>query len=185
MRRALGAAILAALMAAPMRAQEAPKVDLRPGLVAEFFYIDEEMQDFPVIAADRKPTTRRLDKQVNYDSTAGKFADTDLEDYFYVRWTGILRIPKGGKWTFYTESDDGSRLWVDGKQVVENGGLHAMEEKSGEIELKAGDHEVKIDLFENGGEAGIKISWETEGMTKEVIPEKAYLHKRDKELDKD
>jgi hypothetical protein len=172
-----GYALAAALLAAEQE-------ELRAGLLAEFFNIDAEIQDFPVIASDRKPEIRRIDKQVNYESTEGKFADTDMTDCFYVRWMGFLRVPKDGTYVFYTESDDGSRLWIDGKQVVDNPGCHAMEEKSGEAVLKAGDHEIKIDLFENMGGVGIKVSWETEGMAKEIIPEKAFFHKRDKDLDK-
>jgi hypothetical protein len=184
MRRIVGAAALAILAAGAMPAQDV-KDELRPGLIAEFFYMDQELQDFPAIAPERKADLRRIDKAVNFESTAGKFAETEYEDCFYVRWTGVLRVPKAAKWTLYTESDDGSRIWIDGKQVVENGGLHAMEEKSGEVDLKAGDHPIKIDLFENTGEAGLRVSWETEGMTKEVVPDKFFLHKKDKDLDKD
>lgn len=155
-----------------------------PGLIAEFYDIGEGIEDFPTVDAERKPTLRRLDKQVNYESTAEAFAGTTLTDHFYARWTGFLRVPRDGKYTLFTESDDGSRLWIDDKQVVDNGGLHAMEEKSGEIELKAGDLAIKIDVFENEGEAGCKVSWEADGLPKEVIPEKAFLHKKDKDLDK-
>ncbi len=60
-----------------------------------------------------------------------------------------------------------------------------MEEKSGEIELKAGDVEIKLDLFENEGEVGLKLSWEGPGMSKEIIPASALFHKKDPDLDKD
>jgi len=175
---------MAALCLAGADLAAAGQDDLRGGLLAEYFNIDEEIQDFPALAPDRKPEVRRIEKQVNYESTDGKFAETDMADCFYVRWKGVVRVPKDGKYVFYTESDDGSRLWINGKQVVDNPGCHAMEEKSGEVELKAGDHEIKIDLFENMGGAGIKVSWETEGLAKEIIPEKALFHPKDKELDK-
>jgi hypothetical protein len=158
--------------------------EVRPGLVAEFFRLGREVQDFPTLAPDHKPAVRRVDRQINYAGTSGKFADTDLEDYFYVRWTGLLRVPKDGRYTFYLESDDGSRLWIDGRPVVENGGLHPMEEKSGEMTLKAGEYEIKVEFFENMGEAGCRVSWEVEGIAKEPIPESALLHRRDKEIDK-
>src|SRR5205085_5881427 len=73
---------------------------------------------------------------------------------------GALPISKDGNYTFFLESDDGSRLFIDGKQVVDNGGLHAMEEKSGEVELKAGEHVLKIEFFENEVDAGCKFSWQ-------------------------
>lgn len=175
---------LTPLAAAAFLLALSPQDDLKPGLIVEFYDMEKALEDFPVLDAEKKPAVRRIDPQVNYDSTADEFGKSGLSEHFYARWTGLLRVPKDGKYTFYTESDDGSRLWVNDKLVVENGGLHAMEEKSGEMELKAGDLPLKIDLFENEGDVGCKVSWETEGMPKEIIPEKVLFHRKDKELDK-
>ncbi|HZE98767.1 MAG TPA: PA14 domain-containing protein [Planctomycetota bacterium] len=176
----LAVALLAAVPAAVSQEQD----EMKPGLVAEFFNIGKQMEEFPAIPAERKPDYRRIDGQINYEETAESFPGTQMSDHFYVRWTGKLKIPRDGKMTFFTESDDGSRLWIDGKLVVDNGGLHAMEEKSGELDLKAGDHDLKIELFENDGDVGCKLSWESSTMTKEILPESALLHKKDKDLDK-
>ena len=173
-------ALLGALSGAT--AQEAD--DLKAGLVAEFFNIGKPMEEFPVIAAERKADFRRIDRQINFEQTAETFPGTTMTDHFYVRWTGRIKVPRDGKLTFFTESDDGSRLWIDGKVVVDNGGLHAMEEKSGEIDLKAGDHDLKVELFENDGDVGCKLSWESSGAAKEILPEGALFHKKDKDLDK-
>ncbi len=159
--------------------------DLKPGLLGEYYFIGQELQDFPTVAAEKKPTARKVDKEINFEPTSGKFAGTDLEDQFFVRWTGILRVPADGKYVIYTESDDGSRVFIDGKVVVDNPGLHGMEEKSGEIELKAGDRELRVEFFENGGEAGCKLSWEVKGGEKKIVPAGALFHKKDKDLDKD
>jgi hypothetical protein len=155
-----------------------------PGLKAEYFDMENAIEDYPTLPADKKPTVSRIDKQVNYESVDEKFAGTDLNVHFYVRWTGILRIPKDGKYTLYTVSDDGSRVFIDGKQVVDNGGLHAMEEKSAEVDLKAGDHDLKLELFENDGEVGCKLSWESANLTKEILTDAVLTHKKDKDLDK-
>jgi hypothetical protein len=154
--------------------------DMVPGLVGEYFNIGEELSDYPNVA-DKKATVKKVDKTVNFDSTEEGFNGTNLVDQFYIRWTGTIKAPKDGKYKFYTESDDGSRLFIDGKQVVDNGGLHAMEEKDGEVELKAGDHELKLEFFENGGGAGVKLSWEYEGQAKEITPEKVLSHKKSAE----
>lgn len=175
MRAAFALAVLAAL-------QE--PVELRPGLVGEYFTFDHAIQDFPAVAPDRKPSLRRIDKDIAFEATDGKFGGTEFEDQFFVRWTGVIRVPADGKYVFYSESDDGSRVFVEGKLLVDNGGLHGMEEKSGEIELKAGDHEIKVEYFENAGEAGCKLSWESKGIEKKLIPASALFHRKDKELDK-
>jgi hypothetical protein len=153
--------------------------DLEAGLTCEVWGIDGAVEDFPTIPADKAPTVKKVDVQVNFESTEDAWPGTQLTDQFYIRWTGVVKIPKDAKYTFYTESDDGSRMFIDGKQVVDNGGLHGMEEKAGDpVELKAGDHEIKIEFFENGGGAGCKALWEAEGITKEAIPAKALFHKK-------
>src|SRR5581483_6819876 len=129
--RAIASAL--ALLAAAAAASTQEQDDMRPGLVVEFFNIGKAMEGFPTIPPERKPDLRRVDRQINYEQTADTFPGTDMADHFYARWTGRIKIPRDGKYTFFTESDDGSRLWIDGKVVVDNGGLHAMEEKSGEV----------------------------------------------------
>ena len=135
MRWSMSALLL--LAALPSALAQEPD-DMKPGLIAEFFNIGKAMEEFPTIPTERKPDFRRVDRQINYEQTTETFPGTVMTDHFYVRWTGRIRMPRDGKITFFTESDDGSRLWIDGKIVVDNGGLHAMEEKSGDIDLKAG-----------------------------------------------
>lgn len=148
------------------------------GLNGEYFDLGTDVDDFPTIPADKKPTIKRVDKSINFRSTEMTFPGTKLQSHFAIRWTGKIKIPKDGKYTFYLESDDGSRLFIDGKQVVENGGLHEMQEVSGNVELKAGDHELKVDYYENenDGGAGCVLSWKTDGIIKEVVPAKALSH---------
>ena len=110
-----------------------------PGLLAEYFSFDDSLEDFPTIGAAKKPVLKRVDKTIDVESTAEAWPHTDLLDHFYIRWTGKLRAPTEGKYKFFLESDDGSRLYLDGKQVVDNGGLHGMDEKSGEVQLKEGE----------------------------------------------
>ncbi|MBI3852380.1 MAG: hypothetical protein HY298_19155 [Verrucomicrobia bacterium] len=151
-------------------AASAAAAESSTGLTGEYFDIGSSLEDFPTIAADKKPVVKRVDKTVNFESTQEPFHGTPLVDYFYVRWTGKLHVPKDGKYTFFLESDDGSRLYIDGKQIIDNNGLHAMEEKSGELELKEGTHVIKVEFFENDVDAGCKFFWQPPGATKEIVP---------------
>ena len=173
----LMALAMAAVGCAWMAQAFAADDEMKPGLVAEVFAIGEAVEDFPTIAADKKPTVKKVDEQVNFDSTTEKWPGTDLTDQFYIRWTGSIQVEKEGKYKFYLESDDGSRLFIDDKEVVNNGGLHGMEEKSGDVELKAGPHAIKIEFFENEGDAGCKLSWEPPGGEKAIVPAKVLSHK--------
>jgi hypothetical protein len=167
------AAAPAPVVAAPA-APAAPA--LKPGLVGAYYSFDAAVEDWPTLAADAKPATRKVDATINVESTEEGFNGTALIDQFYVRWTGVLRAPKDGKYTLFCESDDGSRVAIGTTVVVDNGGLHPMEEKSGEIELKAGDHPLVVEFFENGGGAGCKFSWSVEGVDKQVVPASALYH---------
>jgi hypothetical protein len=148
----------------------------QPGLRAEIFAFDGALEDFPAIPADKKPTVQRVDKTVDVDAGDGAWPGTELSTHFFIRWTGKLRVPQDGKHTFFLNSDDGSRLFIDGKPVVDNGGLHSADEKSEEVELKAGDHDLRLEFFQNEGEAVCKFSWQPPGKDKEIVPASVLSH---------
>src|SRR3954463_14696855 len=122
---------------------------LEPGLVGEYFDLADPVEDFPKIAADKKPTIKRVDKDISFRSTEQTFPGTKLQSHFAIRWTGKIKLPSDGQYTFYLESDDGSRLLIDGKKVLDNGGLHEMQESDETIQLTAGEHDITVDYFEN------------------------------------
>jgi len=155
----------------------APAAEPEPGLQGEYFDLGSTVEDFPKLDG-KKPALTRVDKTINFRSTGPTFPGTKLDNHFAIRWTGKIKIPKDGVYTFYLESDDGSRLLIDGKTVVDNGGLHDMQEQEANAELKAGEHELRIDYFENenDGGAGCVLSWKTKGQVKEVVPANALFH---------
>lgn len=150
---------------------------LQPGLIGQYYQSADSLGDFPTIPASQKPSVERVDKNINFASTLEAFPGTKLVDNFYVKWTGVIRIPNDAKYSFYLESDDGSRLLIDGKEVIDHGGTHDMTELSGRVELKAGDHEIKVEFFDAEEEAGCVLSWEPSGKTKEVVPASVLFHK--------
>lgn len=174
MRRACLLPCLATLLCSALGAAE-----MIPGLVGEYYSRPDGIEDFPTISADTKPVIKRADKTVNFDVGEEALPGTQLTDRIYIRWTGVVRIAAAGKYTFYTDSDDGSRLFIDGKQVVDNNGLHGMEEKSGEVQLTPGDHTLKLEYFENDGGAGCRLSWSYTDVEKTVIPAGVLFHSTD------
>lgn len=150
---------------------------LQPGLLGKYYQMPGSVDDFPSLPPGQKPSVERVDKDINFASTLEVFPGTKLVDNFYANWTGLIRIPKDGGYTFYLDSDDGSRLFIDGKQVVDHGGTHDMTEMSGRVELMAGDHELKVEFFDAEEEAGCILSWETAGQAKAVVPSTALFHK--------
>lgn len=149
---------------------------LQPGLLGRYYQMSGYLEDFPNLPAGQKPALERTDQQINFASTLDAFPGTKLRDNFYVNWTGVIRVPKDGEYTFYLESDDGSRLFIDGKPIVDHGGTHDMTEMSGRVTLKAGDHDLKVEFFDAEEDAGCILSWEIAGRSREVVPASALFH---------
>ena len=164
------------LLAATLTACAAAENTLQPGLTGRYYQMTNELQDFPAIPTGKKPDVERVDKQINFAATLEAFPGTKLVDNFYVVWTGKIRIPADGAYTFFLESDDGSRLFIAGAQVVDNGGLHDMQEEVGKVQLKAGDHVIKVEFFDATEEAGCILSWKIPKMEKQVVPESVLFH---------
>lgn len=117
------------------------------------------------------PALKRVDAQVNFDWPEAP-ADGLPADQFSVRWSGTVQSPATGKFTFITESDDGVRLRVDGRLLIDNWTDHApSEDKSPEFMMEDGKrYEVIMEFYENGGGAAAKLMWSGPSTLKQPIP---------------
>lgn len=97
-------------------------------------------------------------------------------DNFAVKFTGVITIPKPGKYTFFTTSDDGSRLYIDSRQIVENDGVHPASEQQGDVELGAGDHAITVTYFQDAGEWSLKVEWAGPDLPRQEIPGNVLYH---------
>jgi hypothetical protein len=92
-------------------------------------------------------------------------------DGFSARWTGQVQPLYSETYTFYTTSDDGVRLWVNGVQVINNWTDHAATENSGTITLTGGQkYNIVMEYYENAGDAVAKLAWSSPSQGKEIIP---------------
>ena len=90
-------------------------------------------------------------------------------EYFGLEFTGYIKIPEDAVYTFYTDSDDGSQLFIGDKLVVNNDGLHGTAQKKGLIPLSAGFHPIRIKYFNKTGGLELKVYIEGSGMKKQLI----------------
>jgi len=95
------------------------------------------------------------------------------KDKFALRFTGYVDVPADGIYAFSVLSDDGSRLWIGDRLVVDNDGAHAQTEKRGFIPLKAGKHAITVAYFEGVGGEALRVAWEGPGLAKQPIPASA------------
>ena len=73
---------------------------------------------------------------------------TDRIEWFAIDYNGHFWIEKAGKYRFLLASDDGSKLYVDHKKVIDNDGIHAIQTETGSVNLKRGLHEIRVSYFQ-------------------------------------
>lgn len=100
-------------------------------------------------------------------------------DRVTIRWTGSIEPAGNGKFTFYTTSNDGVRLWVNDHPLIDNTRQHQPTEDRGEIELKKGvSAKIRLEYYEVGSNSVATLSWSGPGLERTVVPS-ACLQPRD------
>jgi hypothetical protein len=120
-----------------------------------------------------QPALTRIDPTVNFTWPRGTSPDASMDgETFSVRWTGQVKTLYTQTYTFYTVSDDGVRLWVNGVQLVNNWTNHGATENSGTIALTAGQrYDIVMEYYDNTLDATVKLSWSSASQAKEIIPQ--------------
>ena len=95
---------------------------------------------------------------------------------FAFDFSGYIKIDKDGMYSFYTDSDDGSKLFIDEEEVVNNDGDHGATEKTGKAALKKGFHKISVVYFDSGGGNSLKVSYQPAGGSKKEIPASILYH---------
>ena len=124
--------------------------------------------------------TTRTDATVAFDWGTGIPPGTALTtgDTFSTRWSGEIEAPETADYNFVSTTDDGVRLWVCGKLVVDawSDGATSNQRSASPVPLTAGQRcEVRMEYYENGGGAVAKLQWDYAGYRTHVIPQK-QLH---------
>ena len=103
----------------------------------------------------------------------------ESDDYFGLKFVGFVRVPANGIYTFYSDSDDGSKLFIHDKLVVDNDYTHGMTEQSGQIALNKGNHPITVIFFQGEGGKGLEVSYSGPTIEKTTIPANALFHSKD------
>ena len=96
----------------------------------------------------------------------------DRNDRFGFLFEANLQTAVDGEYTFFITSDDGSRITIDGKTVVDNDGLHGEGEPvSGKVQLTKGSHKLRVAMFEFSGGEALHAAWSGPGLKVQPITE--------------
>lgn len=69
-------------------------------------------------------------------------------EWFGIRYIGGFKIEQGGQYKFRLVSDDGAKLWINNKLIINNDGVHSPASKSATVDLSAGQHLIQVDYFQ-------------------------------------
>jgi len=132
-------------------------------------------QSWSTLAYTNYPTRIKFaDHQAEHHSTPSYATDVSnwptgyigKNESFSVRFDGLLKIDTEADYMFQLTSDDGSWLWIDGVQVIDNGGIHAPTEKdSAAIHLTPGYHPIRVDMYENTDRAVVYLEYSSTNPT--------------------
>ena len=99
------------------------------------------------------------------------------EDHFGISLYGFIKIEKDGEYTFYLNSDDGSKLFLNNSLLIDNDGLHGSKDVSAKTILKAGKYPIKIMYFEGNGDQSLKLEYEGQNISRRIIPASLFYNK--------
>jgi hypothetical protein len=168
-----GATAMAQIVVKAPRAADATGVTAA-GATIDYYVLQSIsfLPDFDILT----PYATDVTPDVDFASTGGAFATSGRADDVGAVFEGYVTVPEAGLYTLFTNSDDGSALYLGDELVVSNDGTHPMRERSGSRALEAGSHAVRVEFFERGGGAGLIVSIDGPDLPKQPIPPSMWSH---------
>jgi hypothetical protein len=136
--------------------------DTADGLKVEYFTGEDYLAGDPVLT--------RVDPEMDFNWNVDAPGPGIDREQFSARWRGEITIPVDGAYTFVLNSNDGSRLYLDGQLLVNDWSTHARRDTLASVELAAGTYPIRVEFYQNAANAGITVSWQSDLIERQVIP---------------
>jgi outer membrane protein OmpA-like peptidoglycan-associated protein len=131
-------------------------------LQGRVYFIPEESErlpDFSRLRPQGTISTTVLNIQPQ-SFTVGFPGVTDRFEWFAIDYQGRINLPQAGTFLIRLTSDDGSKLFIDGREVIDNDGIHGVDWKEAEVTLAAGLHDVRVQYFQGPREdVALVLEW--------------------------
>jgi hypothetical protein len=122
------------------------------------------------------PIKSTTEPRISWNKTRSAFSPDVPADYFAMRATGTLIVPRTGTWVFRVGSDQHARLMINDTAVVEDLDSHSFRWRSGEIQLEAGEYPLVLEFMEGWSDAGLYLTWQgPDDEFESVIPASAFV----------
>jgi len=153
-----------------------PRTKVGNGLLGNIYAIDKPATELPAFDSLGAPIgTIAVD---NLDIPASPFQKTiaGRTEQFGIHFRGSLNVLEGGSYNFCLEATSGALLFLDGTDIIDNDGAHAMAEKCSEFEVEAGEYQLDL-LWYHGkaGDLGLRFTWAKDGGAKIPVPPEALF----------
>ncbi|OKP94570.1 glycosyl hydrolase [Paenibacillus sp. P32E] len=133
----------------------------KKGLTGEYFN-NAELSGTPALI--------RNDKKIDFNWHGNGPAAGLNKDTFSVRWTGKIKAGYSEMYTFTASSDDGIRVWIGGQLIIDSWKKQSGVSREGSMQLSAGvSYDIKVEYYENRGDASIRLMWESPSQKSAVI----------------
>jgi hypothetical protein len=114
----------------------------------------------------------RTDAQLDFDWGEGSPLQGIAEDNFSARWQGAVESQFSEVYAFHLINDDGARLWINGRRIIDSWSDRAATREGAKIILKAGHkYLLKVEFYERTGQALAKLQWSSPSTPRQAIPQ--------------
>src|SRR6185437_7084224 len=141
--------------------------NLKPGIAWKYYEPEGEinLESIQTSPVKKQGVTNAISEKVK-----------QREEKYALQFEGLVKIDKDDIYHFSTVSDDGSKLFIDNEEIVNNDGEHGGVEAFGDAALKKGYHKIKVIYFDGGGGNELKGFWQKGNEQKEEIPANVLFH---------
>ncbi|MBN2132847.1 MAG: hypothetical protein JW741_25325 [Sedimentisphaerales bacterium] len=116
------------------------------------------------------PVLSQIEDAIDHPWGSGEVV-AGISDQVSARWTANLEAPFTETFTLIATSDDGVRLWLDGRLLIDNWTNHGTRDDYARVDLVAGQYYgVRMEWYEDGGGAVAQLSWQSESIPRQIIP---------------
>lgn len=98
-----------------------------------------------------------------------------MQGNYALRLSSRISIDTTGNYTFFLNSKNGSTLWIDGRLIIDNDGIHALKEEQASILLEKGEHDLIVTYFNNDPQGKLTLQYQSHLITKKNIPNQSLI----------